>query len=223
MTHVPATRSRPEPVVDDPSRQARTRKLLLAGAVAGPLYMVTGLIQALTRDGFDLSRHAWSMLTLGTHGWVQTANFVVTGLLVVAAAVGLGRATGSRWTARLLAVHGLGMVAAGVFVPDPALGFPPDAPAGAGVLSWHGLAHFVAGGIGFACFVAACFVLARHLTRTGSRSWAVFSRVTGVLFLAAFAGIASGSTGPTTLAFVAAVLLSFVWLGSVCVRVAGRP
>jgi hypothetical protein len=39
-----------------------------------------------------------------------------------------------------------------------------------------------------------------------------------VAFLAGFAGIASGSHGPTTLAFVAAVLVVCAWLSTVSVR-----
>jgi len=36
------------------------------------------------------------------------------------------------------------------------------------------------------------------------------------VFLAGFLGIASGSHGPTTLAFVAAVMLVWAWLATVC-------
>ncbi len=58
--------------------------------------------------------------------------------------------------------------------------------------------HFMVGGVGFLCLIAACFVLARRFARAGQRGLAWFSRVTGVVFLAAFAGIASGSHGPTS-------------------------
>jgi len=37
-----------------------------------------------------------------------------------------------------------------------------------------------------------------------------------VAFLAGFAGIASGSHGPATLAFVAAVVLVCAWIATVC-------
>lgn len=193
-----------------------TRLLLAAGLIAGPLYMIIGTIQAVTRDGFDISRHAWSMLTLGSYGWVQTLNFLATGLLIIAAATGLRRATGSHWASRLLTVHGLGVMAAGVFVPDLALGFPPGAPEETQAISWHAIVHFTVGGLGFICFIAACFVMARMFSRYGDRARAGLSRVTGTIFLAAFAGIASGSTGPATLAFVGAILLSFVWLTATC-------
>jgi hypothetical membrane protein len=201
-----------------------TATLLKAGTVAGALYTVVGAAQAALRDGFDVRRHDWSLLTNGDLGWIQIANFVVTGALVIAAAVGLRRAlgqsrlgaSGSKWVGRLLTVHGAGLIVAGVFRADPVDGFPPGTPDGPGPISWHGLVHFAAGGIGFACFIAACLVMARRFTGQGQRGWAIFSRVTGVVFLAAFVGIASGSVGPTTLAFVGAVLLSWVWLATVC-------
>jgi hypothetical protein len=34
-----------------------TTRALTCGVVAGPLYIVVVLIQALTRDGFDVTRH----------------------------------------------------------------------------------------------------------------------------------------------------------------------
>src|SRR4030088_2017127 len=50
---------------------------------AGPFYVAVSLAQALTRDGFDLTRHAWSMLANGSLGWIQITNLIVTGLIVI--------------------------------------------------------------------------------------------------------------------------------------------
>ncbi len=69
-----------------------TRAMLAAGIVAGPLFIVASLVQVLTRQGFDLTRQPISMLSLGDLGWIQIANFEVTGLLVLACAVGMRRA-----------------------------------------------------------------------------------------------------------------------------------
>ncbi|MEV6288532.1 DUF998 domain-containing protein [Kribbella sp. NPDC051770] len=185
--------------------------LLGLGALAGPSNLVVVLTQAFTRDGFDVRRHAGSMLTLGDHGWIQSANFVLTGLLVVLGAIGLGRVVSKR-AARLLTVFGLGTAAGGVFLPDPALGFPTGVPETA-TMSWHGAAHFAAGGIGFLAFIACCVVVGNHFRRTSNRIWAAASYTTGTLFLAAFAGIASGSAGETTtLAFWAAIIIAWIWL-----------
>jgi hypothetical protein len=76
--------------------------------------------------------------------------------------------------------------------------------------------HFMVGGAGFVCLIAACFVLAARFSRTGRRGLAWFSGGTGVAFLAGFAGIASGSAGPTTLAFVAAILIVWAWFTTTC-------
>src|SRR5215217_3055624 len=68
-----------------------TRSLLGYGVIAGPFYVAVSLVQALVRDGFDLSRHEWSLLANGSWGWIQMANLVLTGLMVIAAAVGFRR------------------------------------------------------------------------------------------------------------------------------------
>src|SRR3954463_3195739 len=63
-----------------------TRSLLGYGVLAGPLYVGVSLALALTREGFDLGKHSWSLLANGDLGWVQVTNFVFTGLATVAAA-----------------------------------------------------------------------------------------------------------------------------------------
>jgi hypothetical protein len=198
-----------------------TKSLLGYGVIAGPIYVVVALAQALTRDGFDLSRHAWSLLANGDLGWIQIANFVVIGLMTVAAAVGLRRASapgrGSTWGPVLIAAYGVSLVGAGVFRADPAQGFPVGTPQ-TSTISWHGMLHFMVGGVGFLCLIVACFVLANRFVRDGQRRLAWFSRITAVVFLAGFAGIASGSHGPTTLAFVVAVLTVWAWLTTVSVH-----
>src|SRR5262245_4641254 len=75
---------------------AVTRSLLLYGVVAGPLYLVVGLAQPCLRDGCDRGGQPLSLLANGPGGWVQTANFVVSGLMVLAAAVGIVRMPGPR-------------------------------------------------------------------------------------------------------------------------------
>ncbi|MFB9239489.1 DUF998 domain-containing protein [Plantactinospora siamensis] len=205
---------------------AITRSLLGYGVIAGPCYVAIALGQALTRDGFDLTRHSWSLLANGAYGWIQIVNFVLTGLMTVAAAVGLRRALrpgrGRAWAPVLIGAYGLSLVAAGIFRADPAQGFPPGTPERTPV-SWHGVLHLVCGAVGFGCLIAACFVLAGRFSREGRRGLAAFSRITGVVFLAGFAGIASGSHGPTTLAFVAAVLLVWAWFSRVSAHFYRHP
>lgn len=193
-----------------------TKSLLGYGVLAGPVYVVVSLAQALTRPGFDLSRHSWSLLANGHLGWIQIANLAATGAMIIAAAAGLRGILGPL-AAVLIGGYGAGMIGAAAFRADPAAGFPVGTPETTAV-SWHGMLHFVSGGVGFLCVIVACFVVGRRFARAGDRGLAWFSRVTGVVFLAGFAGIASGSHGPTTLAFVAAVLTVSAWLTTVCLH-----
>jgi hypothetical protein len=187
-------------------------KLLLGlGVLAGPINLVLVISQAFTRDGFDPRKHAGSMLTLGDYGWIQSANFVLTGILVILGAIGLKRVLG-KTPAILLAIFGAGTAAGGIFLPDPALGFPTGAPASQ-TMSWHSAAHFALGGIGFIAFIACCIIVGNHFRRTGAKPWAAASYATGAFFLAAFAGIASGSAGAgVSLAFWAAIIVAWTWL-----------
>jgi hypothetical protein len=91
----------------------RIRSLLAWGAVAGPLFVAVSLAQVPFREGFDLTRHAFSFLLNGPGSWVQTLNFVATGVLFGCAAQGLGPALGGRaWSVVrvLLTVLGAGLV-----------------------------------------------------------------------------------------------------------------
>jgi hypothetical membrane protein len=195
-----------------------TRSLLGYGVIAGPFYVGLSLAQALGRDGFDLSRHEWSLLAQGPGGWVQVLNLVLTGLMVVAAAVGFRRALGGgragRWAPRLLAVYGLGLVGAGIFRADPMNGFPLGTPDGPPVQpTIHGLLHLATAGVGFLALVVATWLLAGRFREEGRRRQAKWTRATGVAFTVAFAAIASGATSPAVnLAFTVAVVLTWVWL-----------
>ena len=182
--------------------------------MAGPLYVGVSLAQALTRQGFDLTRHPWSALANGELGWIQVTNLIVTGVLVIVFAVGLRRvlAAGraSRWAPRLIALYGISLVAAGIFRADPVAGFPVGTPATTTV-SGHGMVHLMAGAVGFVCLTAACLLLARRFAPT-SRAWAIWTAGAGIVFLGAFVGIASGAGSRTTIViFVAAVLIIWTW------------
>jgi hypothetical protein len=65
---------------------AVTRSLLGYGVLAGACYLVVGLAQARACDGFDLTGHDLSLLANGPYGWIQSANFILTALMVIAVA-----------------------------------------------------------------------------------------------------------------------------------------
>jgi hypothetical protein len=202
-----------------------TRVLLACGIVGGSVFMVVSLAQAFTRPGFNVLKQPLSLLSLGDLGWIQVSNFIGSGLLVVALAVGARRLMHSGpagvWGPLLFGGFGVGLIIAGIFRPDPALGFPPGTPAGTPTsLSWHNWLHTVGFLVSFTSVTAACFVFARRFGALGQRRWAMYSVATGVttpvlisvgvavLVAAGVAFAVAGALGTWWVAAVAAKLMA---------------
>ena len=209
---------------------AVTRSLLGYGVLAGPFYLAIGLAQAFLRDGFVFSRHPLSVLANGPGGWVQTANFVITGLMVIAAAAGFARvlAPASRATSWWLGAFGASMIAAAVFRADPMDGFPVGTPVGPPTaMSVTGMMHFIAGTLGFTALGVSCFVAARAMSRRGMPRLARLSVASGVLVLVAFfGGGAFANTSGGVLGIWISVVAGWAWLATMSLhlyRVAPDP
>ncbi len=199
------------------AKATRTASVLVAcGMTAGPLFATVVVAQGLTRKGFDFTRHAASLLSNGDLGWIQITSFLVTGALTIAFAAGMRRVLrpgpGSRWGPRLVRVFGLGVFAAAFFRADPSDGFPPGTPVGhSHTISWHGMLHIVCGQVAFLALIAACWVLARRFAASGRRGWAVYSRLSGIGFLAGIAVSATGSRAGVA-AFGLGVAAGLTWM-----------
>lgn len=165
----------------------RRVQLLDAGIVAGPLFLLVSFAQIPFRDGFDVTRHAFSFLLIGPGGWVQTVNFLLVGLLYIAAGKALGhRLTGPTGrTAQILATTlGVGLVVGGLYPPPPSFGYPIGAPAGAPAeMSTTATLHAAGFITGMLSVTILQFVLAGWLWRRHQRRWAAMALVTGVALL----------------------------------------
>lgn len=200
-----------------------TRNLLTGGIIAGPVFVVTVAVQALTREGFDLTRHPLSLLAVGEGGWVQTANFLLAGVLSLGFAVGVGRTlrSGAAHIAGpwLLAVFGLGLVIGGLFTADPGMGFPAGAPAGIPeTLTVHGMIHAIAPPLAFLALIAACIVFARRFAREGRRGAAAWSVAAAIGCLVLTAPVGPG----TSVRLFLGIALAFAWLSWLGVRLLRR-
>ncbi|MEF2978473.1 DUF998 domain-containing protein [Subtercola sp. YIM 133946] len=178
---------------------AVTRSMLGWGVVAGPFYLVFGVILALTRPGFDFGHDALSILLLGDKGWLQATNLVLSGLMTIVAATGLWRTP--RWprpAAVLVAVYGAGLVLSAFVAPDRA---------GSGTATVPGLLHLAFGAVGFLALGVAAFIAARWFRRP---AWSV---VAGVVIILAFiaGGALSQGTAGVVLLWVA-VIVGWAWL-----------
>lgn len=185
----------------------RVDRWLLACGVAGPVvFVLTVLVEPIGRQDYSPLRHPVSSIPLGPGGWVQTANFLLTGALLVAFAVGLHRRGGGRWLPVLLAMVGLGLVGAGLAAADPIGGYPLGTPAVPTVRTVHGVLHDLFSTPVFTALPAACFVLGRRLARAGRSRAARWSVLTGVAMLACFVATSVGFAQTPPLAGVAGLL-----------------
>jgi len=203
------------------SDRSVTRWLLTGGVIGPVVFVVVFLVEGATRPGYDPMRMFVSVLSLGDAGWQQIANFVVSGSLVVAGALGLRRVLtegpGATWGPLLVGLAGVGMVLAGIFATDPAQGFPPGTPSGLpGSYSWHAVVHQLASSLVFLGLPVAMFVMARRFRGEGSR-WEMYCQASavGVLFFLVAAFLVTDVTG---LLQRVAILLALGWVAQVCRR-----
>ena len=207
----------------------KTKTFLACGAMGGPLFVLAFLIEGANRANYDPLRHPVSSLTLGDSGWTQTANFIITGLLMLAFAAGLRRTLvrgkGSTWGPLLVGVWAVGLLGAGVFVTDPVSGYPPGTPDRLSGNSWHGALHDLFSLLGFVALAAACFTFGRWFAERGKRGWALYSAASGVVFAVTFVFSSAGFAQVAGLVDLAgllqrvAVTVGFCWLTLLAVHV----
>lgn len=203
----------------------KTNHLLWAGICAGPVYLLVSIAQILTREGFDLTRHSWSVLSNGDLGWIHITNFLVTGILTILGALGIKKVLkgqkGGTWAPRLLMLYGFCLILSGIFKADPVDGFPPGTPFGPPTsVSTSGILHLVFGLIGFIGLISASIILSKHFQSAKKSTLAKFSLFTGVYFglgfLSLMIGGAFGQIGfiISNFAFTLAVIISWIWYSS---------
>jgi Protein of unknown function (DUF998) len=205
-----------------------TRGLLWCGVAAGPLFLLTALAEGATRADYHPLRHPVSSLALGPDGWMQVANFLVTGALYLSYAVGLWRApmtvVGTRIGTILIGAAAVGLLGAAAFVTDPVSGYPPGTPNAAGDYTTSGALHDLLSTPTFFGLPAAGFVFDHWFRRSGNRRWAIYSIGSAVMMLIFF-GLASAAFNqvPVLVSFGglfqrAAVTTGFAWLTGLAIR-----
>ena len=222
------------PVLDH-RQTSRARLLLACGVVGPPLFVVALLIEGFTRAAYSTWRNYGSQLATGPWGWTQVTNFIVGGLLILLSAFGFRQVLaeqgdrGRTWGPILVGVFGLTLVIAGLFVTDPALGYPPGTPSGTnGAQTWHGTIHGVNAIPCFFSLAVATFVFARrYFAEPGARNWARYSLGTGIFLLAFFIGsTAVGAldennvihNAPTGILQRISIVTGWAWLSLVALR-----
>jgi Protein of unknown function (DUF998) len=201
-----------------------TRALLACGVVAGPLYVTVTLVEALTRDGFDLRQHRFSWLTTGDLGWIHQSNMLLVGMLTVLLAIGVGRmmraGRGAVWGPRLLALFGVAYIIGGLLTADPVAGFPPGTTPEMVHTTWQGAVQNASRGASSLLLIAASLVIASRFAAEGRRGWAWFygAAIPTVFVALTAVGRAIGGN-PTALAFL---MTPWIWVTALAVHLYRR-
>jgi hypothetical protein len=187
----------------------KTKVLLACGTIGPPLFILAFLIEGATRSDYNPLRHPVSSLSIGEFGWIQAANFIITGMLFLFFAIGLRRvlqsSIGEFWGALLIGLVGIGLIGAGIFTTDPLFGYPTNKALVLAQYSFHGHLHDLFSILVFFCLPAACLVFRRRLIATGERGWAAYSAFTGIAMFVTFVLAGMGFKQFSTLVNLAGV------------------
>ena len=206
------------------------RVLILGGVIGPPLFVLVFLAEGAMRPGYDPVRLPLSLLALTERGWIQTANFLLCGVLSVGLAWGLGmRPDPSHPLPRLgrvlIALFGLGLIGAAVFPAGPGGGYPPGVRGSASDVTAHDVATLVV----FVSLTLAALVAARTGLRAGDRRWASASAVAGVLVIVGFALMIASFSSRNELSPIGGliqrltVVVGWGWLMALALREAATP
>ena len=135
------------------------RPLALCGVTGPVLMLVLWTLASLMRPGYNQLNQYGSELGTGPNAIIMNANFVVTGLLITAFAVGLFRnIKGGRWP-------GIGSTLLGIFGVAEATGgfFPCDPSCPIAAQSLSQLAHNVDAVVAFVALAFAPLLVSRGL------------------------------------------------------------
>lgn len=200
--------------------------LLWGGVIAGPLFIVTFLIEGALREGYNPMRQPVSALSIGRRGWVQQSNFFISSILLLACAFGLSSMLqiygGSLWGFLLIGIYGAGLFGAGIFVTD--VGGAPGDISKTVTRTRAGILHDIFSTFVFVSLFAACFVFAHLFAVIGAYGWEIYSIVSGILYLCGFILFARGFSPASRLAPIAGLLqrltisLGAIWLALILLR-----
>jgi hypothetical protein len=191
-----------------------SRALLVCGAVAGPIYVMVTMVQALTREGFDLRQHRFTWLTAGNLGWIHQLNMVLVGVLTVLFSIGmsrmLGTGRGAVWGPRLLGLFGVAYIVGGLLRADPVAGFPPGTTSEMVRTTWPGAVQNASRGASSILLIATSLVIAVWFAAQARRGWAWFygGAIPAVFVALTAAGLAIGGN-PSALAFL---MTHWIWV-----------
>jgi hypothetical membrane protein len=171
-------------------QDSKTKALLSCGAIACPLFVLVFMLEGATRANYNPLKHPISSLSIGELGWMQMSNFIITGMLLFAFAIGLRRerrlSGASKSGSNLIGIVAIGLIGAGIFSTDPVYGYPTSRPLALAQFTISGHMHDFFSILVFFCLPSACFVFRRRFITNGETGWAVYSMLSAIGIIATF-------------------------------------
>lgn len=167
-----------------------TKALLLCGAIACPLFIIAVLTEGAVRPDYNSFLYPLSSLSIGSGGWAQIVNFMVTGILLLLFSAGLKQVYHNAGVISrgplLIGLVGIGLIGAGIFVTDPLFGYPTNRPLVLRQFTLHGHLHDAFSMLVFICMPWACLVFRMRFIAAGKTGWATYSAFTGYAMILLF-------------------------------------
>jgi hypothetical protein len=151
----------------------RYRVAAWAGIIGPLLFVAVFTIEGRLRPGYSSLSMFVSELSIGPRGWIQIANFIVLGTLLIIFSWGVAHDFNERKLSKtgpiLLTIIAIAYLLSGPFVTDLGTIFTAQK-------SWHGIIHGILGAIVFVLMPISCFVFLRSFRRDSE--WRPFRTLT---------------------------------------------
>jgi hypothetical protein len=180
------------------------RTLVLAAIGA---FVVVVILEDILRTDVSATRHWVSHLSLGRWGWINIAALTLLGGATLTTAGAIRSASAGKWASRWVAVAGVGLIVAALFVSDapPRTAYPE-------AVTWHGQIHDLGGGLTF----VGLFAIAVTTRRLVHGPWGALSATligTAWLAASAMATVSFADGGPNLPGGIAERIALWVGLG----------
>lgn len=144
--------------------------LLCCGILGSALFAIVNFSFSAISPDYDLARQSLSDLELGRYGWIQSANFIVTGMFILAYAWGLRKEMVSGTGA--VSVPLLQLVLGCAFIAQGAIGH----------------FHVIPAVMVFTSIMIGFFILSRRFAADERwANWAGYTNITAIIMIVFFA------------------------------------
>jgi hypothetical protein len=197
---------------------------ILCGAIGALIFTFSWIIQETFIESYNPLMAPVSSLVLGPFAWIQTATFLITGILIVLFAFGLFNTSKSeykgvsKWAPILIAICGIGLIGAGCFATDPMNGYPEGTPLVNENPSLNSIIHQLFSSFLFFGIPIASFIFGNYFANKKELKWLIYSFLSGIIFLIAFLITSMGFSQVGGLQYYAGLLqrftltVGFAWL-----------